>query len=168
MVKLVQSAAAPRDLSDLVINTPCTMDWDRMDGDARKRFCSRCEKYVFNIAAMTRSEALQLIGDGDKKICARIFRRPDGTIVTSECALPGKRLSGRRFQFSIAALVALITSSAGLFAAAPWIGKQMEPLVERWFPQAPTAVTGKLMCEMGDMVLPPAATPVTPSQTPDV
>jgi hypothetical protein len=159
MVKLVESPRAPHDLSDLVINTPCPMDWERMDGDARKRFCSRCEKYVYNISSMTRSEALQLIGDGNSEVCGRIFRRPDGTIITRECLTPGKRAEGSWLQFSIAALIALTTSSAALFAAAPWIGKRIEPIVARWFPQPTPAA----LPVMGDIAWqPPSVLPTTP------
>ena len=91
MVKLADSSSLAHHLSDLVIDTPCPMDWHRMDGDDRKRFCSRCEKHVYNIAEMTEQEALQLIGNGERAICARIFRRPDGTIVTSQCPVPERR-----------------------------------------------------------------------------
>jgi len=163
MVKLVDSPTAPHDLSDLVINTPCSMDWERMDGDARTRFCSRCQKYVYNISSMTRSEALQLIGDGDRKVCARIFRRPDGTIVTRECATPHRRAGRGRLQYSIAALIALITTSAALFAAAPWIGKRIEPIMARWLPQStptPAPVQGDVAWSP-----PPTLSPSGPPET---
>ncbi len=160
MVRLANTAAA--NLNVLVIDTPCPMDWDRMDGDGRKRFCSRCEKTVYNIAEMTEQEALQLIGEGDRSICARIFRRPDGTIVTRRCPVLGMKTTGRRFQFSIATLVTLLTSSAALFASAPWIGKQIEPIVERWFAEPqPIPAVGKLLCEMGDVAMMPPATQVS-------
>jgi hypothetical protein len=160
MVSLVNTAAA--NLNDFVIDTLCPMDWDRMDGDGRKRFCSRCEKTVYNIAEMTDQEALELIGNGDRSICARIFRRPDGTIVTRRCPVPGAKTTGRRFQFSIATLITLLTSSAALFASAPWIGRQIEPIVQRWFgePQ-PIPAVGKLLCEMGDVAMMPPATQVS-------
>lgn len=159
MVKLAHGAVAAANLSDLVINTPCPMDWNRMDGDDRKRFCSRCEKHVYNIEEMTEHEALQVIENLNGDFCARIFRRPDGTIVTSECPKVGKRTSGRWFQFSIATLVTLLTSSAGLFAAAPWIARQIEPFTQSWFGQTP--MTG-IIC-VGE-IAPPApsiAPPVT-------
>ena len=158
MVRLVSSPAAPHDLSDLVITTPCSMDWNRMDGDARTRYCSQCEKYVFNIAAMTRSEAMQLIGIGDRKVCARIFRRPDGTIVTSECAPPVPVAKRRRLQFSIGALVTLVTSSAALFAMTPWIGKHIRPYLQSW--SATPQNTPNMLCTMGDVALAPPSPPV--------
>lgn len=152
-------------LDDLVIKTPCTMDWDQMDGDGRHRYCARCEKQVYNIAAMTRCEAIDLIGGGTDRICARIYRRPDGTVVTRECpSAPHRSIRpstvGRRFQFSIATLIALLTSSAGLFASAPWIGKKLEPLVQRWFgAEDPAIATPGAYCTLGDIAILPNASP---------
>ena len=169
MVKLVNDATAAEKLSNLVINTPCPMDWDRMDGDERRRFCSRCEKHVFNLAEMTEQEVLQLIGDGDRAVCARIFRRPDGTVVTSQCPIPGTKATGRRCQFSIATLVTLLTSSAALFASAPWIGKQIDPIIQRWFPQPPPApLVAPVGCEMGDVAFVPVNAASTTTTTPQL
>ena len=87
-------------LGDLIIETPCPMDWELMEGDERQRFCSRCEKHVFNISVMSRDEALELVC-GDGPVCARLFRRPDGTVVTNECTPVGGIAKGRWFQFSL-------------------------------------------------------------------
>ena len=127
MVRLSENPQPPN-LNDMVINTPCRMDWNQMEGDERKRFCDRCQKSVYNIAEMSAADALELIGCGDR-VCARIFRRADGTIVTSEC--PPERKGGL-FQFSLSALVVLVTGSAAVFACVPWIGKHVMPLVQQW------------------------------------
>ncbi|TWT98518.1 hypothetical protein [Stieleria varia] len=140
-------------LDHLVIKTPCTMDWGLMDGDNRKRFCSRCEKHVYDVSQMTRDEALELFA-GDGTICAKIYRRPDGTIVTSECPPQEKKLAKRRLQFSIGALIALLTASAGVFATSPWIVRTVQPIVGKWFPSKnpkPTVTMGS-MCVMGDVI----------------
>jgi hypothetical protein len=42
--------------SQFTIPTPCPMDWDRMPGDDRKRFCGACGKHVFNVSRMTPDE----------------------------------------------------------------------------------------------------------------
>ena len=112
---------------------------------------------------MTEQEVLQLIGDGDRAVCARIFRRPDGTVVTSQCPIPGTKATGRRFQFSIATLVTLLTSSAALFASAPWIGKQIDPIIQHWFPQPQPAplLAPNMGCEMGDVALAPVNIPAS-------
>lgn len=72
-------------LDQLKIASPCGMDWNEMQGDDRSRFCGSCEKHVYNFAAMTLEEGLALIEAKEGKICARLTRRYDGTVLTSEC-----------------------------------------------------------------------------------
>jgi hypothetical protein len=69
-------------LEQIKIASPCTANWDAMEGDDRVRFCAECKKNVFNISAMTRSEAEALLGG---EICVRLYRRADGTVLTSDC-----------------------------------------------------------------------------------
>ena len=118
-------------LDQITIASPCRMDWDLMDGDERVRFCGKCKKNVYNLSAMSDSESLDLIQNSGDEICGRIFKRSDGTVVTNMCPPEAKR-GKRQFQFSIAGLVLLMTASAGLCAPAPWIGKKIQPLVDRF------------------------------------
>ncbi len=48
-------------LEQIEIRTPCAMDGDLMDGNDRVRFCDRCKKNVYNIAAMIKTVAVLLI-----------------------------------------------------------------------------------------------------------
>jgi hypothetical protein len=66
------------------IPTPCSVPWDSMYGDERIRHCGSCRKNVYNVAALTRAQALELIAIREP-VCVRIYRRPDGTVVTSDC-----------------------------------------------------------------------------------
>ncbi len=127
------------DLNRLVIPTPCTRGWDQMTGDDRKRFCGQCQKYVYNLSDMSRLEIVDLIeGEGDQ-ICGRLYRRADGTILTSDCQ-PAATASDQRnrFRFTIAHVLLLMTICAGAFASVPWLGPIIQPLVNRWL-AAPTA-----------------------------
>jgi hypothetical protein len=72
-------------LEDIRIATPCRASWDEMPGDDRVRSCPACARAVYNIAAMTSSEAAALIANREGRLCARLFRRADGTIVTADC-----------------------------------------------------------------------------------
>lgn len=74
-------------LDDVRIATPCNVRWDDMKGDGRVRFCGQCEKNVFNVANMSRADAEGLIHERMKgnEVCVRLFRRVDGTILTSDC-----------------------------------------------------------------------------------
>ena len=46
-----------RILDDVMVSTPCPMDWDRMRGDDRVRYCTACGKHVHDFAKMTAAEA---------------------------------------------------------------------------------------------------------------
>jgi len=53
-----------------------------MPGDDQVRHCGQCKQNVYNVSALTRAEAMQLLRS---RACLRIFRRPDNTVVTSDC-----------------------------------------------------------------------------------
>jgi hypothetical protein len=72
-------------LEDIRFATPCTASWNEMPGDDRVRWCPACSRAVYNIAAMTSTEAAALIANREGRLCARLFRRDDGTVVTSDC-----------------------------------------------------------------------------------
>src|SRR5215831_3997690 len=84
-----QSDCAPRDAVDQIeIRSPCTVSWDAMrpaGGEGRVRFCGECRQNVYNIEMMSRGEAHRLISVREGRVCVRILRRPDGTVVTADC-----------------------------------------------------------------------------------
>lgn len=69
----------------LHIQTPCSERWEEMQGSAQVRFCTRCEKRVFDLSAMTEAEAEALLAKKRFGICVRYALRPDGTIVSGAC-----------------------------------------------------------------------------------
>ncbi|ATB49518.1 hypothetical protein MYMAC_005163 [Corallococcus macrosporus DSM 14697] len=68
----------------LTLATPCEMRWEDMRGDARVRHCGACRLSVHNLAEMTTLEVEALLQQGGR-VCARLYRRPDGTVVTGDC-----------------------------------------------------------------------------------
>ncbi len=44
----------------LPIASPCTEDWDAMDGDERRRSCQKCDKEVVNLSELTDREVQRL------------------------------------------------------------------------------------------------------------
>jgi len=46
------------------------------------RHCGQCKQNVYNVAAFTRAEAMRLL---QGRVCLRIYRRPDNTVITSDC-----------------------------------------------------------------------------------
>ena len=78
--------AGERDALDCIdIPIPCKASWDDMVGDERVRHCGDCRQNVYNIAAFSRREATRLVQERSGRVCLRIFRRPDGTVVTDDC-----------------------------------------------------------------------------------
>ncbi len=136
-------------LTQLAVRTPCHEAWAQMTGDEKKRFCGVCKKHVFNISAMSNDEALALVNQ-DAPTCVRFFRRPDGTVMTSEC----RRGKQRRYALNsiIAAVTTTLLAPFGISTSWSWADDKV-PLPEI----------------MGDMVMPPEPTPdnyIPPSPPP--
>src|SRR5262245_1304984 len=94
-------------LLDLVtIDVPCHASWEQMTGNERVRFCSQCQLQVYNISEMSREEAgLLIVSHSGRRLCGRIHRRPDGTVMTRDC-FSVRRAAGR-------ATARLVTLAAG-------------------------------------------------------
>jgi hypothetical protein len=78
-----------------------------MEGGSRERHCQLCDKQVHNFAAMTPREIERLVLKSDGKLCARITRRDDGSLVTLE-AQPRVSVAAR-----VAVSASLALSAAG-------------------------------------------------------
>ncbi|HWF92156.1 MAG TPA: carboxypeptidase-like regulatory domain-containing protein [Terriglobales bacterium] len=71
--------------AEVRIASPCTADWNKMQGDDRVRHCAQCNLDVYNFAAMSDLDVEQLIANRQGRLCARIYRRADGTVLTQNC-----------------------------------------------------------------------------------
>src|SRR5437763_1363700 len=67
------------------IASPCTASWDAMKGDDKVRFCTDCRLHVYNLSAMGRREAEEVVRGHEGRLCVRFFQRPDGTVLTQDC-----------------------------------------------------------------------------------
>ncbi len=74
-------------LRQIEIAKPCPEDWDTMEGDERKRFCTGCGCFVNNISAMGASEAETLLASKGKT-CTRISVNPKKGILTRDGWIP--------------------------------------------------------------------------------
>jgi hypothetical protein len=74
-------------LAGVRVATPCKADWNQMMGDERVRFCGACSLNVYNLSAMTRSEAETLIARSEGRLCVKFYRRWDGSIITRNCPI---------------------------------------------------------------------------------
>jgi Carboxypeptidase regulatory-like domain len=106
-------------LERVSIAAPCSADWDSMTGTDQIRHCGKCDKNVYNLSAMTRRQAEALLRGTEGRICARLYRRADGTILTENCPV-GLRAIGRRIsRVAGAAMSAVATLSSARAAQFP-------------------------------------------------
>jgi hypothetical protein len=90
-------------LDHVRVAAPCKADWDQMIGDERVRFCSQCSLNVYNLSSMSRSDAQSLIARTEGRLCVRVYRRSDGSIITKDCPV-GLRAIRRRMSYASKAI----------------------------------------------------------------
>ena len=100
-------------LSRVKVASPCPADWDKMIGDERVRFCGQCELNVYNLSAMTRTQAEDLIAGTERRLCIRYYRRKDGSILTRDCPVGLARIKQRLSRIRRAVTAALLGFFAG-------------------------------------------------------
>jgi hypothetical protein len=158
-------------LTQFTIPTPCPMDWNRMPGDDRARFCERCGRHVYNLAAMSAVERASLtsmvLSDGEE-LCGRLYRRPDGTLVASECPAGPEAVPGV-WQFTIRSFMAVIAACAAVLGITKlWLLSAEPPA-----PTPPAPRFSRPLILMGKMVPRRVASPATsapscpPAPSPD-
>ncbi len=110
-------------LDNVEIATPCTARWEEMAGNDQTRYCSHCSLNVYNLSGMTRQEATDVIAGAEGRVCIRLYRRADGTVLTQDCPT-GLRAARERAVRSIrniaATVAALFAGIAGFGAKQAW------------------------------------------------
>lgn len=91
-------------LEDVTIARPCPADWNAMTGDDCVRFCNLCQLNVYNLSGMKREDAEALLAAREGRVCVRLYKRADGTVITQDC--PKGLAALRRRVASIAAGIA--------------------------------------------------------------
>jgi hypothetical protein len=107
--------APSTNIDRLRIATPCPISWEQMTGDDRVRFCDHCQLNVYNISALSRGEAEKLIASTEGRLCARLFRRADGTVLTKDCPVGLRALRRRVVKRTAAIFAAIVSLSGGAF-----------------------------------------------------
>ena len=129
-------------LQQVRIASACPAAWQNMSGDDRVRFCCQCKLNVYNLSAMTEQEAVRLIQEKEGRLCGRIHRRSDGTILTQDCPV-GLRAIRRKLAGlagRIAAGVLFAGSAFGFYRSGGgkeptnYSVSQLEPFasIQRW------------------------------------
>jgi hypothetical protein len=100
------------DVNRLRIASPCSVDWETMSGDERMRHCQLCRLNVYNISEMTEPEVRALFTESEGRVCARLYKRADGTVITKDCPVGFRAYQKRAARAAGAALAAIL----GLFS----------------------------------------------------
>lgn len=153
-------------LDNVRIAAPCSAPWDQMEGDERVRFCGECKKHVYNLSAMSRREAEALVREREGKMCARIYRRRDGTVLTDNCPVGFRKLR-RAFLLQVGAIGGVFALIPGAAALAAKLGPdapfwQNEP----WYTLGiRLGIVSPRLATSGDMAPLPSTPPPTPGFT---
>ncbi len=128
-------------LGTVRIASPCTASWDSMTGSDTVRYCDECKLNVYNISEMSADKAAALVEKSEGRLCVRLYRRTDGTVITKDCPV-GLRAAVRRVTRAAGAvLAAAIGLFAGFATRTAWAGDpqgpQAPPLMGGVAPQKP-------------------------------
>lgn len=110
---------APDPLLNLRVASPCPAKWEEMAGNERVRFCSLCQLSVYNFKEMTRREVERLLARGEGRVCARMYQRADGTLITRDCPRALRAVQQRTRRVA-GALFAALLSLAGCASGRPF------------------------------------------------
>lgn len=143
-------------LGRLRIAVPCQAGWEGMAGDERVRHCALCSLNVYNFAEMTRDEVRDLLMRTEGRVCARLYRRADGTVLTRDCptGIRAMRLRASRVAAAlIAAVCSLPAFAFGVRACEkPRLkthGSKVKLEIERVATSQPAVLTGVVRDEAG-------------------
>lgn len=147
----------PDPLKNLRIASPCPMNWDQMTGDNRARFCSLCNLHVYNIAELTQKQAIALISETEGRICGRIYRRSDGTIITKDCPIGLRAIRRRVTRTAGAVFATLVALTSSAFGQSPSKKdsscKQQVTITRKNSDTEPGACTGTVLDANGAVVV---------------
>jgi hypothetical protein len=141
-----------------------------MTGDARVRYCAGCQKHVYDLSAMTQSEAERLVCDAAGQLCVRFSRAPDGRVQTLDYQPPAGRRRGWRFWTIVSTCAASLVAGANGYllgrgkptppAVGVFVGEPAMPATA--LPASPSTMP-TFLGMMAPPPLPPAAVPQSPA-----
>jgi hypothetical protein len=140
-------------LGALRIAAPCEASWEGMAGDERVRHCTLCSLNVYNFAEMTADEVRQLLVRTEGRVCARLYRRADGTVLTRDCPSGLRALRRRASRVAASLIAALLSLTSFACGSTNWKksrGSRVKLEVERVATQELAAFAGVVRDETGN------------------
>lgn len=104
---------------DIRIASPCQANWNRMRGDDRLRYCPECRLNVYNFSGMSEAEIDDVLDNQAGRICARLYERADGTMLTQNCPLGLRRAFRNASRLAASFLSAVFAVGPALASAIP-------------------------------------------------
>lgn len=96
-----------------------------MKGDQNIRHCSQCKLNVYNFSEMSESEIVNLLQRTDGRVCARLYRRADGTILTADCPVGFRKVWKKRGLVAAVCFLVLSFTAAITFRNSQHRGRQL-------------------------------------------
>lgn len=141
------------------IASPCNASWEGMEGDGRVRLCCECNLNVYNLSELTRAEAEALVARKEGRLCARLYRRADGTVLTKDCPaglravrLRVSRAAGAAFAALLSLLAVAQAKPRAQKKACPASGGQVKVEKSAAQPGASSALSGVVLDPAGASV----------------
>ena len=146
-------------LKNLRVASPCHIGWEQMTGDERIRFCDSCKLSVYNFSEMTEREIERLLREKEGRVCGRIYRRADGTLLTRDCPVGLAAVRRRIARFGTAVFATLISMCSVTFSQTKTEpNKQSKPTTSFSLdripdPQKTGMLTGTVMDPTGAIII---------------
>ncbi len=102
------------------VSSACSSSWDAMSGTSEKKFCSECNKHVYDFSQLSRREADAIMEASRGNLCARITRTEDGRILSKDPipVLPVK-IQSRRTSHAANLLMSAVLGITPMIMVAP-------------------------------------------------
>ncbi len=147
-------------LDSIKVASPCSADWDAMVGNNRQRHCGDCKLDVYNLSGMTKREAENLIMNAEGRVCARFYRRADGTVITKDCPVGWAALKKRMSRIWTAAASVIVTVISGI-GITSFVDKSTElDLMGEIRIENPSYIQTNPEPEVGQIIIEPSENPV--------
>jgi hypothetical protein len=110
-----------------------------MAGDDRIRFCGKCQQNVYNVESLNAEEVRALVQRNEGRVCVRLRRRPDGTVITRDCWYAVRRARERLLATAMGVAVAAAGFWGGVGVLSRWFGARRAPVAACPEPLLPRA-----------------------------
>ena len=120
-----------------LIEKPCSMQWDHLQGDEKCRFCQHCQLHVHNLSAMTKDEQVAVLQAPGERQCITYTAPTNAKPVAASLWVATQTSKGWR-----RALAAMLAAAFSMFATScRTMGKITPPPSERKSVESQTPAT---------------------------